>query len=319
MAEEVRRERVRLRDIAAAPELFASGHRACSGCTSMNAVRQILLALEQPVICTAATGCLEVATTIYPYTAWRTPFIHSAFENVAATASGIEAALRVLAREGRVPKGTKTVAFGGDGGTYDIGLQALSGALERGHDFLYVCYNNEAYMNTGTQRSGATPLGAATTTAPAGKASAGKAQHAKDLTAIVVAHDIPYVAQASPHNWRDLATKVRKAMGVQGPAFLNVLAPCHRGWRFAAEEGIDIARGAVDSCFWPLFEVEDGKWRLTYRPRRRLPVADWLRRQRRFEHLFRPGNEDILAEIQQQVDDDWRQLLHQCGETPEGD
>jgi len=309
-------QQIRLRDLAATPELLAPGHRACAGCSSVNAVRQILHSVGRPVIVAGATGCLEVVTTIYPYTAWRTPFIHSAFENVAATAAGIETALKVLAREGRVPKEVKPIAFGGDGGTYDIGLQALSGALERGHNFVYVCYNNEAYMNTGIQRSSATPMGASTTTAPAEKASIGKPQKPKDLTAIVVAHRIPYVAQASPHNWRDLATKVTKAMNVEGPAFLNVLAPCHRGWRYPMEESVEIARLAVETCFWPLFEVEDGKWRLTYRPRKKRPVADWLRAQKRFEHLFKPENEELLTRIQEEVDAEWASLLERCGEAP---
>lgn len=312
-------QQIRLRDLAQTPELLAPGHRACAGCSSVNAVRQILHAAGRPVIVVGATGCLEVVTTIYPYTAWRTPFIHSAFENAAATAAGIETALRVLVQEGRVPQEVKTIAFGGDGGTYDIGLQALSGALERGHNFLYVCYNNEAYMNTGIQRSGATPFAASTTTAPAGKASIGKTQRPKDLTAIVVAHRIPYVAQASPHNWRDLANKVSKALNVEGPAFLNVLAPCHRGWRYPAEESVEMARLAVETCFWPLFEVENGKWHLTYRPRRKRPITDWLQPQKRFEHLFKPGNEEILTAIQQQVDEDWAELLARCGEAPQND
>ncbi|MBM3216343.1 pyruvate ferredoxin oxidoreductase [Candidatus Poribacteria bacterium] len=305
---------IRLRDLAQTPELIAAGHRACAGCTSVNAVRQILHAVDRPIIAAGATGCLEVVTTVYPYSAWQTPFIHSAFENVASTASGIDAALRVLSREGRVPKEVKPIAFGGDGGTYDIGLQALSGALERGHNFLYVCYNNEAYMNTGIQRSGATPLGAATTTAPSGKKASGKVQKPKDLTAIVVAHGIPYVAQASPHNWRDLATKVQRALAAEGPAFINVLAPCHRGWRFPMEDGIEMARLAVDTCFWPLFEVADGEWHLTYHPRRKRPVADWMKEQRRFEHLFKPDNEALLEAIQEQIDEDWARLLERCGE-----
>jgi pyruvate ferredoxin oxidoreductase beta subunit len=314
-----RQPAIRLRDLAHGPELLAAGHRACAGCTSVNAVRQILNAVGRPVIAAAATGCLEVVTTIYPYTAWKTPFIHSAFENVASTASGVEAALKVLAREGRVSKEVKPIAFGGDGGTYDIGLQALSGALERGHNFVYVCYNNEAYMNTGIQRSGATPIGASTTTAPAGKASTGKTQKPKDLTAIVVAHNIPYVAQASPHNWRDLATKVQKAMNVEGPAFLNVLSPCHRGWRFPMEEGIEMARLAVDTCFWPLFEVENGKWRLTYRPRKKQPITEWMKVQKRFDHLFKPGNEELLKMVQVEIDNEWNKLLERCGEAPMND
>ncbi len=310
---------LKLRELTETPELIASGHRACAGCLGVGAVRQILHAVDRPVVTTCATGCLEVTTTIYPYTAWETPFIHSAFENVAATASGIEAALKALSSEGSIPKRVKTIAFGGDGGTYDIGLQALSGALERGHDFLYVCYNNEAYMNTGIQRSSATPYGASTTTSPAGKASLGKEQRPKNLTDIVVAHDIPYVAQASPHNWRDLGTKVKKAMDKEGPAFINVLAPCHRGWRYPMEEGINISKMAVDTCVWPLFEVDEGSWRLSYNPRAKPPVADWLKRQRRFDHLFKTDDPTPLEAIQRTVDEDWARLLERCGEAPKSD
>ncbi|MBT3268943.1 pyruvate ferredoxin oxidoreductase [Candidatus Poribacteria bacterium] len=305
---------LKLRELTQTPELIASGHRACAGCLGVNAVRQVLHAVDRPVVTTSATGCLEVTTTIYPYTAWQTPFIHSAFENVAATASGVERALKVLGKEGAIAENAKTIAFAGDGGTYDIGLQALSGALERGHDFLYVCYNNEAYMNTGIQRSGATPYGASTTTSPAGRESVGKTQRPKNLTDIVVAHSVPYVAQASPHNWRDLATKVKKAMDKEGPAFINILAPCHRGWRYPMEEGINISKMAVDTCVWPLFEVDEGEWNLSYRPRRKPEVADWLKRQRRFEHLFKADDPSVLATIQETVDEDWATLLERCGE-----
>ncbi|MAF10336.1 pyruvate ferredoxin oxidoreductase [Candidatus Poribacteria bacterium] len=310
---------IKLRELTQTPELIAGGHRACAGCLGVNAVRQVLHAVDRPVVTTSATGCLEVTTTIYPYTAWQTPFIHSAFENVAATASGIERALKVLGDEGAIPRKVKTIAFAGDGGTYDIGLQALSGALERGHDFLYVCYNNEAYMNTGIQRSGATPYGASTTTSPAGRRSLGKTQRPKNMTDIVVAHSVPYVAQASPHSWRDLATKVKKAMDKEGPAFINILAPCHRGWRYPMEEGINISKMAVDTCVWPLFEVDEGEWNLSYRPRRKPDVADWLKRQRRFDHLFKNGGGPVLDTIQDTVDEDWAKLLERCGEPPKTD
>jgi pyruvate ferredoxin oxidoreductase beta subunit len=287
----------------------------CAGCGAPVVVRQILAAIDEPVVVANATGCLEVSTSLYPYTAWRVPWMHSAFENAASTIAGIEAAYRSLVRQGRIPEqNTRFIAFGGDGGTYDIGLQALSGAAERGHQFLYVCYNNEAYMNTGIQRSSATPLGAHTTTSPAGAVVPGKQQLRKDLTAIMAAHDIPYVAQAVPSQWRDLMGKARKAVGCGGAAFMNVLAPCSRGWRHDTDETIELAQLAVDTCYWPLYEVENGEWRLTYQPKEKKPVEEWLKRQGRFRHLFRPENRHLIDELQAEVDRHWTRLLGRCGE-----
>jgi len=304
-----------LRELSKKPEILTGGHRMCAGCGASVVVRQIMLALDGPAVVANATGCLEVATTIYPYTAWRCSWIHSAFENAAATISGVEAAYRTLLRQGRISEGWRFIAFGGDGGTYDIGLQSLSGALERGHRIVYVCYDNGAYMNTGIQRSSATPLGAATTTSPAGKVVPGKPQHRKDLTAIAVAHNIPYVAQASPSHWNDLVTKAQKAFAADGPAFLNVLAPCPRGWRHGSHETIEMARLAVETCYWPLYEVENGVWRLTYKPRQKKPVVEWLKRQGRFRHLFAENREAVLEEIQRHVDTNWQALLQRCGTT----
>ena len=304
------------KELAKKPDRLSPGHRLCAGCAAPIIVRQILAAIDDPVVVANATGCLEVATTIYPYTAWRVPWIHNAFENAAATIAGVETAYRSLVRQGKIPeRNIKFIAFGGDGGTYDIGLQALSGALERGHQFLYVCYNNEAYMNTGIQRSGATPLGAHTTTSPAGSVIPGKQQMRKDLTAIVAAHNIPYVAQAAPSQWKDLMEKTRKAVNCGGPAFLNVLSSCNRGWRHETYETLEITQLAVDTCYWPLFEVENGVWRLTYKPKEKLPVEEWLKRQGRFRHLFRPENRHLIDELQAEVDRRWERLLFLCGET----
>jgi len=300
----------KIKDLAASKaDGLSGGHRACAGCTGATILRQVLLAAEDPVVVGCATGCMEVATTIYPYTAWRGPFIHNAFENSAATISGVQAAYASLQRQGKIKDTIKFIAIGGDGGTYDIGFQSLSGALERGHDMVYICYDNEAYMNTGIQRSSATPRGAATNTSPAGKVKQGKEQFPKDLTSCVVAHRIPYVAQASPHNYRDLMKKVRKALAVEGPAFLNILMPCYRGWRFKMEESIQMARQAVATCFWPLFEVEDGVWKVNFKPKEKKPLVDWLKPQGRFSHLFKPGNEHILEEVQAEVDRRWEELL----------
>jgi pyruvate ferredoxin oxidoreductase beta subunit len=275
-------------------------------------LRQVLLAAQQDdayVVGSIATGCMEVCTTIYPNSAWRIPMVHSAFENSAATISGAETAYRALKKKGKVDKDIRFIAFGGDGGTYDIGLQSLSGALERGHNFTYICYDNEAYMNTGIQRSGATPRGAFTTTAPAGKVSPGKMECKKDLTAIVAAHGVPYVAQASPHRARDLMQKVQKAVQTEGPCFLCILSPCPRGWRCKPEDGMQMCKLAAETCVWPLYEIENGKVKINYKPREKKPVRAWLESQGRFKHLFSAKNEAVIEQIQQDVDRKWDALL----------
>ena len=302
-----------LKELAAREDLLTGGHRACAGCAAPIIVRQVLLAAEHPVVVGSATGCLEVTTTLFPYTAWKVPFIHNAFENSAATISGVEAAYTSLKKQGKYDKEVRFIAFGGDGGTYDIGLQSLSGAMERGHQMLYICYDNHAYMNTGIQRSSATPLGAHTTTSPAGKVIPGKKQYRKDLTAIMVAHNIPYVAQTSVSHWRDLTAKVQKALDTPGPSFINIISPCRLGWGFRPEDTIELAREAVETCFWPLYEVENGVYKLTYKPREKKPVVEWLKKQTRFRHLFRPGNEELLAKVQEHVDAQWENLLKKSG------
>jgi pyruvate ferredoxin oxidoreductase beta subunit len=245
------------------------------------------------------------------------PWIHSAFENAASTIAGVETMYRSLVKQGKMEdKGIKFVVFAGDGATYDIGLQFLSGALERGHKFLYVCLNNEAYMNTGTQRSSATPLGTWTTTSPVGAVTLGKKENRKDITAIVVAHNIPYVAQAVPHAWRDLMTKAQKAIAADGPSFINVLVPCPRGWRFPPEETIAVSRLAVETCVWPLYEVINGEWKLSYRPSPKRPITDWLRSQGRFQHLLKPGSEHLVDTLQQAVDMEWAKLVERCKVAP---
>jgi pyruvate ferredoxin oxidoreductase beta subunit len=306
------RIRINLRDIIKSEERLAPGHRLCAGCAEPTVVRQILHAIDEPVVIANATGCLEVSTTVYPYTAWNVPWIHSAFENASTTIAGVEAAYNALKRAGKIPadKQIKFLAFGGDGASYDIGFQFISGVLERGHKVIYVCLNNEAYMNTGIQRSSATPMGAHTTTSPAGEVLQGKTQWRKPFTRIMVAHDIPYVAQASPHNYRDLMIKAKKAAAADGPAVLNIMAPCPRGWRHEGEQTMAIAKLAADTCYWPLYEVEAGfKYTVNYKPREKRPVAEWLRAQGRFRHLFRPANAGILEEIQRRVDQEWEQLL----------
>lgn len=302
-----------LKEMSAEQDLLAPGHRLCAGCAEPIVVRQILHAVGQPVIVASPTGCLEVATSPYPYTSWRVPWIHSAFENVASTISGVETMYRSLVKQGKMEdRGIKFVVFAGDGATYDIGLQFISGALERGHRFLYVCLNNEAYMNTGIQRSSATPLGAWTTTSPVGDAVPGKRENRKDITAIIAAHDIPYVAQAAPHAWRDLMTKAQKAVAADGPSFINVLVPCQRGWRYPQDETISITRLAAETCIWPLYEVVDGEWKLNYRPSPKKPITDWLQSQGRFRHLLTPENTHIVDALQKIVDRQWDKLLERC-------
>jgi pyruvate ferredoxin oxidoreductase beta subunit len=308
-----------IKELSRREDRLEGGHRLCGGCGASIAVRQVLLgAGETPVVAGCATGCLEVSTTIYPYSSWKVPFIHNAFENAGATISGVEAAFKGLQRAGKIPadKKVKFVAFGGDGGTYDIGLQSLSGAMERGHDMVYVCYDNGAYMNTGIQRSGATPMGAWATTAEVGKAQQGKVQRRKDLTSIIAAHNIPYVAQASVSDWKDLAAKSEKAFAAEGPAFINVFAPCPRGWRIPHDSTIEIAKLAVSTAFWPLFEVVDGEWKYTKRSvtrENRKPIEEFLRPQGRFKHVFKEGNEELLASIQAEVDRNFDYVLKRCG------
>ncbi|MGQ9472904.1 MAG: thiamine pyrophosphate-dependent enzyme [Candidatus Caldatribacteriaceae bacterium] len=301
-----------LKELAKRKEMLTPGHRLCAGCGAPIAVRLILMAADKPVVAANATGCLEVSTSIFPYTAWSIPWIHNAFENAAATISGVESMYRVKKRKGEIKEDMYFIAFGGDGGTYDIGLQALSGALERGHRFLYVCYNNEAYMNTGIQRSSATPLGTWTTTSPEGKVQPGKLQWRKNLTEIVIAHGIPYVAQSAPWNWRDLVNKAEKAFHTNGPSFLNVLASCNRGWRHLPGDTLKIMQLASDCCIWPMYEVENGKYRLTYKPKEKKPVEEWLKTQGRFKHLFTPKNRHLIDEIQAYVDREWEALLRRC-------
>ena len=304
---------VNIREIAKKPQKLASGHRLCPGCGAGIVVNMVLSSIDRPVVVVNATGCLEVSTTVYPYTSWNTPFIHSAFENAGATASGVESAYRALKKRGKITEEMYFAAFAGDGGTYDIGLQSLSGALERGHDFVYICYDNGAYMNTGVQRSSATPVGASTTTSPAGKKVPGKPHYKKDLTKIVIAHEIPFVAQASISHWKDLIKKSKKAFETKGPAFLNIITPCPTGWIYDPKDTIKLAREAVYSCIWPLYEVENGRYRLSFDPKKKkIDAARWLKQQKRFRHLFKPENKNLLDEIRDDIERKWNELLAIC-------
>lgn len=285
-------------------EYLASGHRACSGCGEVLAVRLTCKALGRNVIIVNATGCMEIVSSQLPYTSWEVPWIHTLFENTAAVASGIEAGIKVLSRKGGYSQKTKVVAMAGDGGTMDIGLQALSGALERGHNFIYICYDNEAYMNTGIQRSSATPFGASTTTSPAGKISIGQTSWKKNMPAIAAAHDIPYVATACTSYPFDLMNKVKKAMKVEGPAYIHVLSVCPTGWRLPSDLTIKAGRLAVETGVFPLYEIEAGKYTLNFDFPQLRPVEDYLKLQGRFRHL----SEEVVAQIQERVKAEYAKL-----------
>ncbi|MCX9073604.1 MAG: thiamine pyrophosphate-dependent enzyme [Candidatus Methanoperedens sp.] len=262
--------------------LLKPGHRGCAGCCDALAAKFVLDAIGEDCIVVSPTGCLEVFTTPYPESSWGVPWIHSLFENAAAVASGIEVALKALGKKNN----TRIVAIGGDGATLDIGLQAISGAFERGHDLLYICVDNEAYMNTGVQRSGATPLYASTTTSPAGKISSGNPQHKKNMPAIIAAHGSPYVATASVAYAPDMMKKVKKAAQTRGPTYVHVHAPCCTGWRFEGSKTIEVGRLAVETAMWPLYEMENGVITNVKKLRNIKPVEEYLRAQGRFKHLF---------------------------------
>jgi pyruvate ferredoxin oxidoreductase beta subunit len=282
-------------------EFLGPGHSFCVGCGEALAIRLACKALGENVIISMATGCDEVCTSPLPVTSWQVPWIHTLFENSAAVISGVEAGLKILMKKGKRPeKDIKCVAMAGDGGTSDIGLQALSGAIERGHNFLYICWDNEAYMNTGIQRSSATPYGASTTTAPAGKFSIGQTRWKKNMPEIAVAHDTPYVATACPSYPFDLIKKVKKGAEIEGPAYVHILSVCPTGWRTASERTIEIGRLAVETGIFPLYEVENGRYKLSIDRPKVKPVEEYLKLQGRFRHLL---NEDI-EKIQERVNEE---------------
>lgn len=287
-------------------ENFSPGHRACIGCGEALAIRQTFKALDNNLIVVNATGCAEIFGGQFPNVAWQLPWIHTLFENTAAVASGVEAAYKAMRRKGiKLPENTKIVAIGGDGGTSDIGLQALSGALERGHDFTYICFDNEAYMNTGIQRSSATPFGAMTTTSPIGKKSIGQFSWKKNMPEIAAAHNIPYVATATHGYPFDLMAKVAKAVATPGPAYVHVLSVCPTGWGSANDAINRHARLAVQTGVFPLYEVENGVYKMTVEIPQLRPITDYFNGQRRFRHL----SEDNIAKIQKRVELEYQKLL----------
>lgn len=273
-------------------ELLAPGHRGCAGCGAALGVRLALKALGRNTVAVNATGCLEVMTTPYPETAWEIPWIHVAFENASAVASGVEKSLKMQGKGD-----ANIVVFGGDGGTADIGLQSLSGAMERGHNITYICYDNEAYMNTGVQRSGSTPYGATTTTSPKGKNSFGEDKVKKNIPMIMAAQGVPYVATASIAYPEDFMKKVKKAAELDGPAYIHLNQPCTTGWGYPAEKTIELGRLGVETGFWILYEIEEGDFKITYRPSQRKPVREYLEAQKRFKHLDDEHKDNIQAYI----------------------
>ena len=280
-------------------ELLAPGHRGCAGCGATIGVRLALKELGRNTVAVSATSCLEVITTPFPETAWEIPWIHVAFENAGAVASGVERALKAQGKED-----VNIIAFVGDGGTADIGLQSLSGAMERGHNLIYVCYDNEAYMNTGVQRSGSTPYGASTTTSPFGKKSIGEDQPKKNMPLIMAAHGIPYVATASISYPEDFMKKIKKASKVDGPCYIHLNQPCTTGWGYDPSKTIELGRLAVETGSWALYEIEQGEFKLTYKPQDRKPISEYLNAQRRFKHL----SDEAKEKIQESVDNNCAEL-----------
>ncbi len=309
---------VKLKDMLQAPEILSSGHRMCAGCGAPPVIKLMGFALRGPTIICNATGCLEVATTIYPYTAWKVPWIHVAFENVAAVAAGIVEGINAMKEKGRYKhEHVDVIAIGGDGSTFDIGFGSLSGALERGHDFVYMCYDNGAYQNTGIQRSGATITGQETTTSWAGKAEPGKRERKKPIAEIVAAHKIPYVATVDPFHYRDFITKFRKALEVEGPAFIHAFSPCPRGWRSESSKTMELAKLAVETGIHPLYEIINGEEYIMSAPSKNLtelkPVDEYMKLQGQFKHLFSPQWEGFRKQVQEQVTADWERLKKKCG------
>ncbi len=276
---------------------LAPGHNACPGCGVAIGVRLILRAAGEKVVVVSPTGCLETFTSPYGASAWEVPWVHPLFENAPAVASGIEAALKY--------KGdyeTHVIVIGGDGATFDIGFGALSGMVERGHDILYICYDNEAYMNTGIQRSGATPYGATTNTTPRGKFSRGETRPKKDLLEIMRAHNLRYVASATIAYPQDLARKVKKGLAIDGPAYIHLITPCNLGWGINPEETVELSRLIVKTGLFPLVEYEDGELTSVHKLKNALPVEEYLKKQKRFAHLFEEENAQMIAEIQKMAD-----------------
>jgi pyruvate ferredoxin oxidoreductase beta subunit len=301
-----------LKELSTSNDRFEGAHLLCPGCAHSIIVRELMNCTDDNLVISSNTGCLEVSTAVYPYTSWDTSWIHIGFENAATSITGAEAMHKARKRKGTLKDPdapVKFVAFGGDGSTFDIGFQFLSGAVERGHDFTYICLDNEVYANTGGQRSSATPIGSSTTTSPAGRISYGEKKMKKDIVGIMAAHGAPYVAQMSPNKWKDMLKKMQTALATEGPVYLNAISACTTEWKFDPKDTIAVSDLATDSLVFPLYEIINGtELNITYRPKNVVPVKDYLGAQGRFKHLFRPEFKHILDEWQKNVDAQWEYL-----------
>jgi pyruvate ferredoxin oxidoreductase beta subunit len=301
-----------LKQFSTANERFEGAHLLCPGCAHSMIVRELMNCTEDNLVLSTNTGCLEVSTAVYPYTSWDSSWIHIGFENASTAVCGAEAMYKAKKRKGTLKDPNapvKFVAFGGDGSTYDIGFQWLSGCMERGHDFTYICLDNEVYANTGGQRSSSTPIGASTTTSPAGRISYGEKMMKKDIVGIMAAHGAPYVAQVAPNKWKDMVKKLQTSLQTEGPCFINAMSACTTEWKFDPKDTINVSDVAVDSLVFPLYEIINGeKLNITYRPKNVIPVRDYLGLQGRFKHLFKPENEHIIKLWQENVDKRWDYL-----------
>jgi len=306
---------VTLKKLAARDDLFTAGHGLCPGCSIPVILKLALRASRYPLVVSNATGCLQQASAHFPRTSWKLNWIHTSYGNASSTMTGIVAAYRSLKKQGKLPmeKERKFLVIGGDGATYDSGLAAVSGSFERGDDVVYLCYDNQLTAHNGGQATSATPMGAAAKTTPAGTVLPGKLLTRKNITAIIAAHNIPYVAQTAPWIWQDLYRKAEKAFDVSGPAYLNILTPCPDLWDIPANKAIETTRLAADTCVWPIYEISSSAGGATvtinYKPKQKLPVTEWLKSQGRFKHLLAQENKWIVDRIQEEVDKNWELLL----------
>ncbi|MCP5048022.1 MAG: pyruvate ferredoxin oxidoreductase [bacterium] len=301
-----------LKELSAREDPLTGGHTLCPGCAIPVALKLVLRATKSPLVVSNAGGCLQSATATYPRTSWKLNWLHTSAGTAASTMSGITAMYRSLKKQGKLPanKEPKFLVVAGDGATYDTGFSAVSGAMERGDDMVYLCYDNQLSAVTGGQASSSTPMGAATTTTPSGEVLPGKLRFGKNISRIIAAHRIPYVAQSAPWIWQDLYKKAERAFEVPGPAYLNVLTPCPDEWKTPTHISIQLTKLAADTCVWPIFEIRHGdQVTVNYKPKQKLPVTEWFKSQARFKHLLTQENKWIVEKIQEEVDKNWDILL----------
>lgn len=301
-----------LKEFSTSADRFEGANLLCPGCAHSIIVREVLNATNDDMILSASTGCLEVCTAVYPYTSWDASWIHIGFENGSTAVAGAETMYKALKKKGRLKQPERTpkfVSFAGDGASYDIGFQWISGCMERGHNIMHIVLDNEVYANTGGQRSSSTPIGSSATTSPAGKVSYGEKRNKKDLMGIMAAHGIPYAAQVSPNKWKDMVKKIQHGLAVEGPVFINAVSPCTTEWKFDPKDTMNIADLATDTLVFPLYEIIDGReLNITYRPKNVLPVEEYLAAQGRFKHLFKDEYKYLIKEWQERVDEKWAYL-----------